>query len=524
MFSMNAELLPAAARERLQRLALPMAAGALWAAALMLVSSLAALGAMILLAYTALNSETKRSLLRTGLLFGAISSLILNGWMVTVITDYVKGSVLTGLVCYAASALVPAIFFGLQLWLYGLMRQMRDERGAALHNAIIFACLWVLTEWCRGSLFGAMPWLGYSAGVSLAGNGCLVQLAALGGPWILSFMLVLAGCFTARAAERRDLRWLAATLMLVLLHFAAGAWLRHSAGKKIYENGGKTFTAVLLRPALDPKTVWDDRHADALVSCLFDLNKRAAALKPDLTVWTETTVPWTYAENDDFLRELTSVTSAAGVHTLIGMNSGSEDGSGAITNSVHLLDASGRRTGVYDKQELLSLVERPLFEEEGELILPFLAASGQAMQSGSHALPIATPWGKAGILLCNEATSPELSKKNADAGAAFMVNTGNDSWFAGSYIARQHFYNCRLRAVETRKDVVVNNNMGYSGLVRANGDIAAIYDASAPGADLVHIRPNDLPAANTATFVLLALGALITSALYNLLRRSKQPI
>jgi apolipoprotein N-acyltransferase len=37
---------------------------------------------------------------------------------------------------------------------------------------------------------------------------------------------------------------------------------------------------------------------------------------------------------------------------------------------------------------------------------------------------------------------------------------------------RQHFYNTRLRAVEVRKDLAVNCNMGFSGLVKATGELA----------------------------------------------------
>jgi apolipoprotein N-acyltransferase len=47
----------------------------------------------------------------------------------------------------------------------------------------------------------------------------------------------------------------------------------------------------------------------------------------------------------------------------------------------------------------------------------------------------------------------------------------NDGWFRDTWLVRQHFYNARLRAVETRKDIVINSNNGWSGFIDAAGRI-----------------------------------------------------
>jgi apolipoprotein N-acyltransferase len=47
----------------------------------------------------------------------------------------------------------------------------------------------------------------------------------------------------------------------------------------------------------------------------------------------------------------------------------------------------------------------------------------------------------------------------------------NDGWFRGTWLVKQHFYNARLRAVETRKDIAVNSNNGRSGCIDASGRI-----------------------------------------------------
>ncbi len=54
--------------------------------------------------------------------------------------------------------------------------------------------------------------------------------------------------------------------------------------------------------------------------------------------------------------------------------------------------------------------------------------------------------------------------------AEALVNISNDGWFSNiPYLVNQHFFNARLRAVEVRRDIVVNSNLGISGKVAASG-------------------------------------------------------
>lgn len=423
--------------------------------------------------------------------------------MIGVISNYVKGSLLIGIVCYLSSAFVMAVFFGFQFYFFGLIRLTRSAKFSLLHNAFLLACLWVLFEWIRGEIFSALPWLSYSMGVTMSRNLFLIQPAAIGGPWILSFVIIFASFFIAYAFQTKRWKLLSVPLALLLLHFGIGAWMHTNANENIETKN--TFSIALIQPALLPETVWNDEHANELVSRLLTLNAEAARLKPDLIVWTETIVPWTYAPDDDFLKELISKTQIAKSHVLIGMNSVLNNDASVLCNSTYLLGPAGTKMACYDKQDLLALVEKPLFSADGNIILPFMAASGIKMRAGGNGKPMTTPWGKAGMLVCNEATSSSQAKDRVDNGANFLVNMGNDSWFAGSYISLQHFYNCRLRAVETRKDVVVNHNMGLTGVIRSDGEIASEFEGTTSGVHYAEVMPNNLPAKNISVFVLLIL-------------------
>ena len=54
-----------------------------------------------------------------------------------------------------------------------------------------------------------------------------------------------------------------------------------------------------------------------------------------------------------------------------------------------------------------------------------------------------------------------------------------------------HFYNARLRAVETRKDVVINCNNGISGLIRASGNIEESQRSTEPYVSMVDVNTNN---------------------------------
>ena len=112
----------------------------------------------------------------------------------------------------------------------------------------------------------------------------------------------------------------------------------------------------------------------------------------------------------------------------------------------------------------------------------------------------------------------------AKRGAEFFCNMGNDGWFNNTYIVRIHFYNTRLRAVETRKDVVVNCNNGYSGLIEASGNIAEQEKSTDPFVKIADVYPNNyqtLAAAFPLLFIYICAAYLLFVSLMKLLEKQQ---
>src|SRR5690606_27410215 len=107
-----------------------------------------------------------------------------------------------------------------------------------------------------------------------------------------------------------------------------------------------------------------------------------------------------------------------------------------------------------------------------------------------------------GILNCYEDLLPVRSRALARAGAALLVNLTNDAWFGDTAEPHLHHMVSRLRAIETRRDLLRAVNTGVSAhvsstgrdLVRTETFVEASFVAEARLADelTVYARLGDL--------------------------------
>lgn len=469
----------------------------LTSAALMYVSAAVAWVALPLLLYTLTQSHSKLRLAAYGFLYGGISSLILNFWMITVIQNYAQGNFWISIAAWLSSAIVMAAAFAVSFFLYGILRFRQDHKFELPLNAVLFSGIWILNEWIRSEFLTGIPWVNFSIGVTQAENLYLIQLASAGGVHLLSFLLVLSSFIIAQTVLQKKYKLLLFPGGLLILQFVTGVVMVNTLDANLKSYSGKSFKASIVSPALPAEKIWNDDNANDLVKHIFALNKTAVAQSPDLILWTETLVPWTYHPDDDFLNVLLKNTSNKNL-TLIGLNTSGQN-SDLLYNSIYLFNSDKKNLARYDKQQLLTIVEKPIIQNSN-LILPFLSNAGVSMHPGKQNIPINTSWGNAGILICNESTSGQSAYDHVKNGATFLINPGNDNWFANNFITRQHFYNCRLRAVETRKDLLMNHNMGYSGLIKANGEIQSEHHGKRSQVRSVIVETNNAPSVNTGIF------------------------
>ncbi len=423
--------------------------------------------------FAATDRQRGRAALRSGLWLESSFCAILLYWMPSLISDF-TGSILLGIVVYAAAIVIAMLYFGLLAWCMAWFP--RDSRSPWI-NALWIASVWAIGEWLLSTALPGMPWFGlFRISNTVLDNLYAIQAAALGGSYLLSFFIVFVNYLLAQYIIRRQWTMMAVPLGLVLGYMAAGYGILYRFEQQ-YAGTGKPVTIAILCDNTTPDTKWNNENGSFLVKRLLDLNAKAAAIKPDIALWTEAVVPWTYRADDDFIKTVLNTTAPQGITHIMGMTTPCNDK--AIYNSAYCLLPDGKVSGRYDKHYPVSLAEKPW----GFLALPFggsAAARFQEME-GLSPLPLPTPYDKVGVLICNDGTVPGATLAQVRNGARFLVSLSNDAWFSHvSCLVRQHYLNTRLRAVEVRKDMAINCNMGTSGLVSASGkaQIAPVADDS----------------------------------------------
>jgi apolipoprotein N-acyltransferase len=327
--------------------------------------------------------------------------------------------------------------------------------------------VWVLAETLLQLAAEKMPWFLLHVGSALASDLYAIQPVSVIGVTGVSFVVVGVNYLVALAIRRRSWRYGLAPLLVVGCYMIWGWWLLPpEAGGQ-----GSSFPLAILTEQIPPEVAWDSSNGNGRVRQLLEQEDRCIAGHPRMIVWTESGIPWTYSPGDDLVGEVLHRSRGQSIVHILGMNtavSGRVAGPGGVVrNSAYCLLPNGRVAGRYDKTTPLLFVEQPGFG----LLLPFFSPDGYSVEPGDSDRPLVTPYGKAGVLICNESTLPGAAASRVRQGAQFLLNLSNDGWFRDTWLVGQHFYNARLRAVETRKDMVVNSNYGLSGCIHASGRI-----------------------------------------------------
>ncbi|TKK71872.1 apolipoprotein N-acyltransferase [Ilyomonas limi] len=434
--------------------------------------------------FFSLFNKTPKQWFASGLIFGGVIAVFAFYWMIPGAERFTGNSILYGIGVFILSALFLALYFGVLLYCFSKIKISNEHYPNIYINALLAAAVFTVAEALLMNVSAGFPWFDFHSAYFLAGNEYAIQPAAFFGIHILSFVVVFVNYLIAVFLFQKNYKHLFIPAVVIIAYLFAGYLIEQSFNQSVSPQ--KSFTAAILAENIPPEMKWDDNNGNMLAERLLDLNREAAQLKPDIIVWSESAIPWTYRKDDDLVNEVLKITAPAQVTHIMGINTG--HATNEVYNSAYCLLPNGAVAGRYDKQYLLSLVESPI----NGIIIPFLSSSGFIERKDTaHAAPLPTAYGKAGIMICNECTVPQAAYSAVQQGANFLCNMSNDGWFNDTYIVGMHFYNARLRAVATRKDVVVNCNNGYSGLIQASGKIAAQERSTEPFVKMVTIQPNN---------------------------------
>lgn len=334
--------------------------------------------------------------------------------------------------------------------------------------------------WSHGPI--AMP--SALLGHTLADQLYLNQFADIAGVpglslWVLGMNLLLLLAFDAGQAttKRRVVKPGPLTLALLLLALPLGysQWQLTS----VKNTNGNAITALIVQPAPVPQE-WTATNDPSRVNFLLATTDKALSEKPDvapdLVIWPETAIPAPPDPNDQAaalipLQEWTNRTEIPLLAGTIWHLPDIQDPAVAFANSALLFNPTSPHQ-LYHKNRLVPFAEHVPFEPfvQGLSFLRVDAGGVAGYQAGQTQPLFNMSDTEAGVLICFETLFGDYTRHYVKDGATVLVALSNIGWWGAAPAPDQYLSFSRLRAIETRRSLIISTVTGPSAVIEASGE------------------------------------------------------
>lgn len=374
----------------------------------------------------------------------------------------------------------------------------------ALAALVVVPSCWLLGEWLRSWQALGGPWAVF--GVSQWQHPAVLALAAVGGVWLISFVLVMVNVAFVLVLESLLRVTPGAKLNAGLAVLgAAVAVAGVAAGPLTFaltpaSPVAREATIAMVQPGIVNNAV---QRVDASERLTAELSRsgKLSGVRPDLIVWGEssTAVDLTLPSSRDQLAKMQSLARQDGADLLVNQDT-TVPGKGQEKVGV-LVSPDGIR-GQYIKTRLVPFGEYiPFRQQLGWLTkISRAAASNMIPGTGAHLLYPVDRAGKPlpiGVLICFESAFPDMSRVDTDLGAQLIVYQSATSTFQGTWGPDQHAALSAVRAAETGRPAVQAALTGVTAAFDARGRLLAWMGQSSHG--VVSVRLG-LPPTSAKTF------------------------
>ncbi|HJL14486.1 MAG TPA: apolipoprotein N-acyltransferase [Sandaracinaceae bacterium LLY-WYZ-13_1] len=414
-----------------------------------------------------------RRALWIGLLAGTSTNLLTMYWIVGLLMRF-------GHFPLAAALPVGALLWMGQsgTWVVGSLIAVELMRRRMPGWLALPACLTVAAT-LAPALF---PW---RYGVSQLPFLPYAQVAELGGLPLLDWLVATVGCAGLDAVRRRRGGPAVAAGLALLLPTAWG--LVRLPQVRAARAAAPALAVGVTQPNVSIEDKHDPQRFLPQLRLLREMTRALEARGAELVLWPESA--YRYPLHRDARRDHDGALGAVadGVHgpLLVGVlttdgaraTSFARDehgrlagsfryGRGRRFNSAVALGRDGRVLGIADKVQLLAFGEyTPLWEQ-----LEWLQRFPRGLTPGRGPQVVRVAGARVGVLNCYEDLLAGHVLAQSAGRPDFWANLTNNAWFGDTSAPHLHHMNARMRAIETRRDVVRAVNTGVSGHTAATGE------------------------------------------------------
>ena len=407
----------------------------------------------------------------------------------------------------APLAALAILLFATYLALYPALAALafvRLRSGGAARQMLLFAAVWALGEWLRGTVFTGFPWL--AVGYTQTPPSPLAGFFPLIGVYGVSALLAAATAALVLLPWRRSV-----TVVLALT--VSGALL---GLLRWTEPVGEPLRVALIQTNIPQSVKWEPRRLGDVLDINRDL---VAQYDADLLVLPETTLPMLIDRlPTGYLDSLDAIVRDKQAELVIGLFV--RDEAGRIYNAAQRIGAAD--DGFYAKQHLVPFGEYapPLFEWFFRLVaIPMANQTPGAPDQP----PFAIGGQRVAVNICYEDVfGAELLPGARD--ATVLLNISNLAWYGDSFAQPQHLQMARARALETGRPMLRSTNTGMTGVVAPDGSVQDVLPGFTRGAVVTSVQGTQglTPYARTGDVpVLLALAGVFALGVWQ--RRRVMP-
>ena len=359
----------------------------------------------------------------------------------------------------------------------------------SLAAIVVLPSCWVVIDWIRSWQGIGGPWVVF--GASQWQHPVVLALAAVGGIWLIGFVLVAAN--TAIVVMLTAASWPGRAIG------AAGALLAVAAGPAAFALTATEYavpptghlTLTLVQPGLVPAGGPAQELAE-------EIRMTRQAPRADLVVWGESSVGYDLYAAPRVLARLQRLSAEIGTQLLVSQDAVSPAGRKL---KVAALIGPGGIEATYTKSRLVPFGEYiPFRSVLGWLTRVSRAASANMEPGpGARVMHAVLPDGRhltLGILICFESSFPDMSRADTNHGAQVIIYQTSDSTFQGSWAPEQHASLAALRAAETGRPAVQAALTGDTVAFDARGRLLVWADTNVRGVVRVTVA---LPPASERT-------------------------